>query len=223
MSATSESSISTPAPASPRACAAVRRAMVSVPGIPVVSARVRGTTARASANFRTAYWSRPAVRSPSSATDLASSASKAPPPATRAPSRHSVFTAFTASSTARARSLMTESVAARSTTVASRVSPAAVCSRTRILRPATSRTSTRSQWPISSGVAAPTRTSAVAFTAAHSRRSSHFEGTFTHMTSYLVRKCRAISETEPPTATTRHPLSAIARMASSIARSSPLL
>ena len=59
----------------------------------------------------------------------------------------------------------------------------------------TSRTSTRAQDPISSGVGAPMRTRAVACTALQIRRSSHLLCTLTTIISYFSMKCMHMSLT----------------------------
>mmetsp|Transcript_3787 Transcript_3787/g.5627 ORF Transcript_3787/g.5627 Transcript_3787/m.5627 type:complete len:252 (-) Transcript_3787:927-1682(-) len=222
-SSTSSSVIMTPAVLFPLAWMVLSWARASVPSIPLVSARIRGTDSKASANFFMAYWSRPVVCCPNSRIFRARAISAAPPPATTRPSFHRALQHCTASSTALSWSLTAASVLALSTMVASLVSSPWSCSITITLRPPISRTSTLEQDPISSGVAAPSRTRAVALQVSHARRSSHFEGTLMAMMWYLVKKCMAISEMDPPQITTLHPESAICLMMSCMCASSPLL
>mmetsp|Transcript_3122 Transcript_3122/g.5849 ORF Transcript_3122/g.5849 Transcript_3122/m.5849 type:complete len:272 (-) Transcript_3122:849-1664(-) len=217
--------MSTPAEALPLAWAAVRAARMSVGSWPEFSARVLGTNSRALAKLRMAYWSSPGQVSPKALILWLSSISVAPAPGTRAPLEQQVLMQLTPSSTARSRSLRTDSVEARRRMVATLHPSLALsfCAKMTTFLPPISLTLTSSQNPISSAVAGPRRTRAVDPVAEQMRLSSHLETILTHIIPYLSMKCMAISETVPPEMTTLVPVSAMALMISSIFFSSDLL
>mmetsp|Transcript_6031 Transcript_6031/g.11900 ORF Transcript_6031/g.11900 Transcript_6031/m.11900 type:complete len:203 (+) Transcript_6031:327-935(+) len=197
--------------------------MALVGSRPEFSASVRGTTSKASANLRMPYWSRPLSSSAKALSRLASSSSTAPAPGRSRASLQRVLTACTPSSRARSTSLMKFSVLARTTMVATEVSSSSSWFRMVTFRPAISFTSMLEHSPISSGVQGPKRITAVAPRAPHSLRSSNLEVILSTMRSYLSKKCRAISLSEPLQITTLAPEAAMPSTISSIFFSSLLL
>mmetsp|Transcript_85901 Transcript_85901/g.256172 ORF Transcript_85901/g.256172 Transcript_85901/m.256172 type:complete len:414 (-) Transcript_85901:102-1343(-) len=187
---------------------------------PALSARTLGTTSSASANFSTAYWSRPGTVAPNCCNWWASSISVAPAPGTKFVSRVVQRTTFTALSMALSSSSNTLGLALLRTTVAIFAS--------RLLRIvslwlAISSTLMLSTYPSSSGRGGPVRMMEVAPTVRHTRLSSNLEVIFSARILYLFRKCSAISEMEPPEMTTSTPASLMLLMNSSIRDSSPLV
>mmetsp|Transcript_86295 Transcript_86295/g.279416 ORF Transcript_86295/g.279416 Transcript_86295/m.279416 type:complete len:279 (+) Transcript_86295:340-1176(+) len=187
---------------------------------PAFSASTFGTTSRASANFSTAYWSRPGTVAPNCCSWWASSISVAPAPATKCGSRVVHRTTFAALSMARSSSSSVFGLALRSTIVAIFAS--------RLLMMVSfcedsSSTLTLSAYPSSSGSGAPVRMMDVAPTVLQTRLSSNLEVIFRARMRYLFRKCSAISEMEPPEMTTSAPASLMLLMNSSMRVSSPLV
>mmetsp|Transcript_12327 Transcript_12327/g.45942 ORF Transcript_12327/g.45942 Transcript_12327/m.45942 type:complete len:521 (+) Transcript_12327:160-1722(+) len=211
---------STPAFMLPAACAAYRLYTTSVALSPAFSAKVRGTTSSALANFSIAYWSSPVCFRPNAARRCASSISVAPPAGSVRLSLVSALNAFTPSSTARSMSSITFSVLPRSTTVAT-LEVASFCCTTTHLVPPISLTSMDETYPSSSAAGRPSLIMPTAFVARQNRRSSNLEGILIAIKPYRSMKCMAISPKLWPETTTLAPLSAIIFTYSSIFFSSP--
>mmetsp|Transcript_59227 Transcript_59227/g.68558 ORF Transcript_59227/g.68558 Transcript_59227/m.68558 type:complete len:212 (-) Transcript_59227:963-1598(-) len=171
----------------PAWCSASNRVTRSVPLKPLTSASVRATTSKLEAYLRMAYWSSPRFASPKVVKIFCNSISVAPAPATRRLSFVSALNTLIPSSMARSTSSRTFWVAPRMTMVESFESSLS-WAKLMIFFPPTSVTSTESHAPRSSIDGTSRRARVRAPTAAHKRRISNLEETFTAMIPYRFRK-----------------------------------
>mmetsp|Transcript_8059 Transcript_8059/g.20347 ORF Transcript_8059/g.20347 Transcript_8059/m.20347 type:complete len:249 (-) Transcript_8059:809-1555(-) len=193
---------------SPLLCAAIICVTTVVAFRPAFSAKVRGTTSRASANLLIAYCSRPGVLSARVRRRTESSVSVAPAPGTKRASRVIPLYTLTASSMQRSMSSSKFEVAARTSTVTMRSLSAFSWRKTHTFVLPISSMPTESTWPRSLGVGRLWVTTGWAPVAVQTRRMSNLLWSFSTMSSYLSRKCSAISLTASPLTTTFTPMSA---------------